>query len=100
VVLLDAVPVATLTVGSTTTSPTLTPVRTWVVELPTRPTTTVRFVCVLPWRTDTVEVVPVVVTAALGSSITLDFDVVMTLTFAVIPVLTFEGGLASEIVTL
>ena len=89
----------TLTVGSTTTSPAFRPATICVVELPTRPTTT-GCVVWMPWlRTVTVDLVPVVVTAADGTMSTSVFEAVMTVTSAVMPTFTAEGGSLMAIVT-
>ena len=73
------------TVGSTTTSPTLTPLRISVVEVPTRPVVTVVTVF-SPFRSIvTVETRPVVVIAALGSTSTFVLLATTTLTSAVMP---------------
>ena len=87
-----------LTVGKTTVSPSWRPLTISVEELPTRPTWT-RWVAVFPfWSSSTVDDCPVVVIAALGRSSTLPLDWTTTLTLAVIPSFTSDGGLISEIV--
>ena len=89
----------TLAVGSTTVSPSVSPLRISVLEVPTRPTVTVLTVCTPLVSTVTVEIEPTVVMAALGSSSTPLAVWTMTLTSAVIPSFTPEGTLSKATVT-
>ena len=70
-----------------------------MVESPTRPVVTVVTVCLPLARTVTVEMGPVVVMAALGTSNVLLAVWTTTLMSAVIPTFTFEGGLCKAMVT-
>ena len=79
-------------------SPRRSPLTISVVEFPTRPVVTL-VTLVSPSRsTCTVEIVPLVVIAAVGSTSTFDLVEVATLTSVVMPCLTSAGGLTRAIV--
>jgi hypothetical protein len=86
-------------VGSTMVSPSLTPLVICVKEVPTIPRVTTTVFCTPLLRTFTVETLPVVVIAALGSKRTFDADCTTTAASAVMPSLSDFGACSRAMVT-
>jgi len=96
----ELVALLTLAVGSTTVSPACNPLSICVVEVPIRPVVTDVTVRVPSFAsTVTVERLPTVVMAALGSSSTPVAVCTTTLTSVVIPSLTSDGMFSKAMVT-